>query len=236
MSLLQKVLLGLLLTGAIAFLWARPGSALIQTQRSQIGINVVVNVTPSPIAYNPAVIAKAPAAAVEPIVARWTLRARGSQPSVDDEVLQGAGVLLAQASAQSALKVQATVTPNPNATLLTANTYSVSLSGVAGTTVTQSCMYTIQVDTTITSWTLREGLSASFSGTLFPGTDLANNSYLQAATPQPTSTPFVVYPSNWTVLAASGGLKTYCVDLTVTIPGNVPGGQYSTSAIYTVYY
>jgi hypothetical protein len=109
------------------------------------------------------------------------------------------------------------------------------MNATAGTAVTQPCIYTVTVHTTVTSWTLRQGLSGDFASG-FPGTDLANNSYLQGATPQPTSTPFVVYPTSWTVLASSGGIKTYCVDLTVTVPAAVAGGAYSTNAVYTIYY
>jgi hypothetical protein len=146
------------------------------------------------------------------------------------------GSLVAQSAPQQAVRVQAEVTPNPNATLLVTNQQSVVMSAVAGTTVTQSCAYTVTSNAaSIVSWTIRQGLSSDFS-TAFGGSNLANDSYLTSATPQPTSTPFIVYPSAWTVMAASGNTKSYCVDLTLTVPKTVPGGAYSTNAVYTLYY
>jgi hypothetical protein len=229
----QKLYLAFMGFCIITILSSGVGKALIQSQRDQILINVTVYVTPSPIAYQPAVVAAAEPQRAPALAAHFALRAKGSAPSVDSEVIQGQTTLVAQA--QSAVKVQAVVTPNPNATLLTSNAMGVYLSGIAGTTVKQSCIYTVKVDTTVTAWTLREGLSGNFTS-IFPGSDLANDSYLQGNTPLPTSTPFIVYPTTWTNLAASGSTKTYCVDLTVTIPGNVPGGTYSTNAVYTLYY
>jgi hypothetical protein len=227
MSRLQRLALAL---GAIVLcaivLSPRSHAGLAQQQRDQIAINVIVNVTPAA-AYVPA--------PVQPpsIAARLHLRvARGSEQNVDALVPQGGELV---AAAQKSLKVMAQVTPNPNATLLYGNLPGVQMTGTAGTTIQQTCIYTVTVHTTITTWTLREGLSGDFAGT-FPGTDLANNSYIQGAAPQPTSTPFVVYPTSWSILAQSGGIKTYCVDLSLTIPAAVPGGTYSTNAVYTLYY
>jgi len=230
MSPLQRwaLALGLVIAGAV-YLSPRSHAALAQVQRDQISVGVLVHVTPAPIVYVPA-----PAAPVS-IAASVTLRkAKGSEQNVDAFELRG-GDLVAQTSQQKALKVTAQVTPNPNATLLYSNMPSVTMTGTAGTTITQSCMYTVTVHTTISTWTLREGLSGDFTGS-FAGANLANNSYVQGATPQPTSTPFVVYPTAWSILDTKGGIQTYCVDLTLTIPSSVPGGTYSTNAVYTLYY
>lgn len=230
MKRLQKAFITVLAIGIIALLWSRPSQALIQSQRAQIGVTIIVNVTPSPIAYAPQTIAQAP------IVAKFAMHARGSSDAVD-ATISDVQTLVAQASAQNALKVQANVTPNPNATLLTANYPGTTISGVAGSTVKVACVYQVKVQTTQASWTLRQGLSSHFDGTVFPGTDLSNNSYLSpSGTPNPTYTPFVVYPSAWTVLASGGATRTYCVDLQVAIPGNTPQGSYSSNAIYTLYY
>ncbi len=239
MSRLQKLSFSLLALVVFALVWSRPTQALIQTQRAQIGVTIIVNVTPTPIAYAPRAIAQtAPQDRIErfPIMAKFALHARGSADGVDSTVVDVEN-LIAQSSAQSSLKVQAKVTPNPNATLLTSNLPSATLSGMAGTTVRVSCIYQVQVDTTITAWTLRQGLSANFDGTVFPGTDLSNNSYPSPpSSPNPAYTPFVVYPSAWTVLSSGGGLKNYCVDLQVAIPATTPQGSYSSNAIYTLYY
>ena len=224
-------MLGIALAVGAMLFFARPSQALIQSQRSQIGIAIVVNVTPAPLSYDPAP-AGSPGV---PIEARFALRARGSEPSVDSVAIQGLTNMVAQAAVQRALKVQAKVTPNPMGTLLTSNFSSVAMTGTAGTTIKQSCIFTVSVKTTITAWTLREGLSADLTSG-FPGNDIGNDSYLQGNTPQPTSTPFIVYPTTWTILASSSQSKSYCVDLTVTIPPTLPGGTYSTNAVYTLYY
>ena len=236
MSRLQKIFFTLLALAAVALVWSRPTQALIQSQRAQIGITIIVNVTPTPIVYVPQTIARAnEGSRIDrlPIMAKFGLHARGSAQGVDSTVIDVKS-LIAQATAQGALKVQAKVTPNPNGTLLTSNFPSATISGMAGTTVKVSCIYQVKVDTTITAWSLRQGLSANFDGSIFPGKDLSNNSYL--STPNPVYTPFVVYPSAWTVLSSGGGTRTYCVDLQVAIPASTPQGAYSSNAIYTLYY
>jgi hypothetical protein len=228
MNRLQRaaVALAIVVLGAV-ILSSRSHASLAQMQRDQISIAVLVNVTPA--------AGYVPPPQAPPVIAKLALReARGSDQNVDAIVSPG-GDLVAQASQQKPIKVMAQVTPNPNATLLYGNLPMVQMTGTAGTTIQQTCIYTVTVHTTITTWTLREGLSGDFSGS-FPGTDLANNSYIQGATPQPTSTPFIVYPTSWSVLAQNGGIKTYCVDLSLTIPAAVPGGTYSTNAVYTLYY
>lgn len=225
---LQRLLICVFVLAAAALLQTQPSrGALAQQQRAQQTVYILVNVTPAPVVYRQN-------AAPAGISARLALRGRGSDPAVDAQPASAFGNLVAQS--QQAVRVQAEVTPNPNATLLVPNPTNVVINGTAGTTVTAPCIYTITSNAAaIASWTIRQGLASDFSGA-FSGTDLANNSYLQAGAPQPTSTPFIVYPSNWTVMATNGYVKTYCVDLTLTIPVSVPGGAYSTTAVYTLYY
>ncbi len=191
--------------------------ATLQQQRDQISVNIQVNVTPA-VAFR--------GTGPVPIDWRIAMRARGSAPA--DFVAQ----------AQSAVRVQAVVTPNPNATLLYYNTPSYAINQTAGTTASYTCAYTITVDKAAVSWNLYDGLSNDFTST-FPGKDLANNTYVQGGAPQPTATPFIVYPdnnNNWYKRVTANAAHTYCVDLTLTIPSSVPGGAYTTNAVYTLYY
>lgn len=214
---------------AIALMLATRALAGFTQQRDQIAVAIIVNVTPAPLGMQ----APAPSVAA-PLVARLRLReARGSAPDVD--ALRNT---VAQSAAQHGVKVQAEVTPNPNATLLYTDQQSVILNGTAGTTITQPCAYHVNVHTTITSWTLDDGLSNDFTAS-FSGTKLANNTYSVAATPHPTATPFVVYAddgNHWALRVSAGSIQSYCVDLTLSIPAAVPGGTYSTNAVYTLYY
>jgi len=210
------------LIAAAAFSVAVGAQALatLQVQRDQISVTVQVNVTP-------AVGMRSPGSP-PPIALAMAMRARGSAPDY-----------VAQAQVQSAVRVQTVVSPNPNATLLYYNTPAVVINQTAGTSATYSCAYTITVDKTSAAWSLDDGLSNDFAAPSFPGSDLANNTYVQGATPQPTSTPFVVYPNNnnaWYKFASSIGKKTYCVDLVLTIPSSVAGGAYTTNAVYTLYF
>ncbi len=209
---MTKTRAALLLVGIAAsalIVCGRGNAAFVQRQRDQIAVNILVNVTPDPLAY------------------RMALRGRGSDG------------IVALASVQSAVRVQAQVSPNPNATLLYSNTPAVVISQTAGTTAsTPACVYTVTVDTPAkTSWTLDDGLSGDFITTTWPGGDLANNTY--AGTPMPAATPFVVYAKNnntWNPKEKSSGLQTYCVTLTLTIPASIPAGGYTTNAVYTLYY
>lgn len=216
---------------AVLLFGGRGNASFIQTQRDQISVYILVNVTPAPIAYEES------ASDDRGIDVRMGLRARGSSSSVD---ALPAG-MVAQSNAQHAVRVQAEVSPNPNATLLYSNTPAVSLNAVAGTTVTSPvCAYTVTVHTlATTSWTLDDGLSNDFSGSTFPGKDLANDTYPQTGTPLATATPFIVYPNNnntWYAREKSSGVQTYCVTLTLTVPSTVQAGAYSTNAVYTLYY
>ncbi len=214
-------------------------SAIVQQQRSQIAIPIIINVTPSPLAFAPA------NASANAIVASF-VRSAGAPAHYVDPVaalFAGARVVVAQTN-QQAVRVEAEVTPNPNATLLTANNFSgpipgeVVFTGFSGAKLTQSCAYQVKVQTTTVGWNLEQGLSNDFSSG-FPGGDLANNTYLIAATPQPVATPFIVFPDNnnaFTEMAKNGGTQTYCVDLTITIPQGLAGGSYGTNAIYTLFF
>ncbi|HEY8298023.1 MAG TPA: hypothetical protein VIG32_08390 [Candidatus Baltobacteraceae bacterium] len=224
-----------------AFVLAAIGLALgthgeagfIQSQRSQRSVYILVNVTPAPIVYAPS-----SSSGDRGISVRMALRQRGGG-SEAQLARDGDGVLVAAVpppGAQNGVKVEAEVTPDPNATLLYADQPAVLFNAVAGTTVTQPCAYHVTVHTTITRWTLRDGLSNDFASGTFPGSSLSNNSYDTLNTPQPAATPFVVYPAQFVPMASAGGIHTYCVDLTLSIPASVPGGAYSTNAVYTLYY
>jgi hypothetical protein len=212
----------------------RGKTAFLQTQRDQIAVFILVNVTPAPVGYKPV-----PAGPMR-IATNVSEIARGSSRFVDAPNID-LGSAVAQSQAQSAVRVQASVSPNPNATMLYSNVPTVTINQTAGTTATTpTCVYTVTVHTaTSTSWTLDDGLSGDFITTNWTGGSLANNTYIQGATPQPTSTPFVVFTtdgSHWNQKANGSGMKTYCVTLTLSIPASVPGGAYSTNAIYTLYF
>lgn len=195
-------------------------------QRDQIAVTIIVNVTPAPrmAAYAPTATTGSHIRAAFTLDTKRAVRAGAI--SLNNLVAQN----------QQAVRVEASVQPNPLGTLLVSNQNSVTINATAGTTVVVPCAYTVTVDTTITYWELYDGLFADFSST-FPGNDLANNTYI--TTPLATATPFFVYSDNgghWAALETSGGTKTYCVDLTLTIPVSVSGGTYSTNAVYTLYY
>lgn len=221
MTWLRVTLIAVLAVAIGLAVGGRSNAGFVQLQRDQIAINILVNVTPAPVADRNGV--------PFPIDWRIAMRARGS--ALADMVAQ----------AQSAIRVQAMVSPNPNATMLYSNFPNVVINQTAGTTAsTAACVYTITVDTpAATSWTLKDGLSSDFITSTWPGKDVGNNTYLQAGTPQPTATPFVVYStdgSTWNPKEKSNGKQTYCVTLTITIPSSVPGGAYTTNAVYTLYY
>ena len=200
--------------------------ALFVQQRDQIAVTIIVNVTPAPrmAAYAPTATTGSHIRAAFTLDTKRALRVNAI--SLDRLVAQN----------QQAVRVEASVQPNPLGTLLVSNQNSVTINATAGTTVVIPCAYTITVNTTITYWDLYDGLFADFAST-FPGKDLANNTYLTS--PLATATPFYVYSDDggtWTSVETSGGTRTYCVDLTLTIPISVSGGTYSTNAVYTLYY
>ena len=228
-----RLLFVALMVVVVALALGKPArSAFVSSQRDQIAVPIIVNVLPYT-GYKPAGVA-----APMRIAARMALRGRGSALYEDaPNFVLGNAV----AQAQSAVRVQANVSPNPNATMLYSNQAQVSITQAAGTTAsTASCVYTVTVDTpSTTSWTLDDGLSGDFISSAWPGGDLSNNTYLQGSTPQPAATPFVVYATNnnnWYPKEKSSGMKTYCVTLTLTIPSTVQQGTYSTNAIYTLFF
>lgn len=223
--------------------------ATIQQQRDLFAVTIVVNVTPAPLSM--AAPRSGSDGGGQGIIARLGLsgaaRARASVADAQNLAVLSGSLIAQTAAQQKAVKVEAEVSPNPNATTLygkncqggapqagPCNDWTTSQT--AGTTQTYACAYQVTVQTTISSWSLRHGLYNDFASD-FLGGDLANNTYLTA--PNPTATPFVVYLDDgkvWHALTSNGGTKTYCVDLTLTIPADVPGGTYVTSAVYTLYY
>lgn len=224
--LLRLVLVATLVAAAAVALGSRSQAGFIQQQRAQRAVYILVNVTPAPIVMREN--------ATQTVALTASLHARGSSENVDAYSVN-APLMLAQNTPQQDVRVLAGVTPNPTATLLTTNQTSVTFALTAGTSQTIPCAYQVTVDTGITLWTLRHGVSNDFASG-FPGGDLANNSYNVTSTPNPSATPFVVYPNPWAVLATAGGVQTFCVGLTLSVPSTVPGGAYSTNAVYTLYY
>ena len=139
-------------------------ASFVQTQRDQISVYVLVNVTPAPLVYAPATSGAKPAIAMN-----MRMRARGSG---ETDAVPNFDIGNAVAQSQGAVRVQAEVSPNPNATLLYSNQPVVEIDAMAGTTVTTpDCVYTITVHTLATrSWTLDDGVSSDFTST-FPGRD-----------------------------------------------------------------
>lgn len=210
----MKRFLGIAFAFALVALATAPVLAILVKTQDQIAVTIIVNVTPAPIAAHPAIHA-------------W-----GSGRDVD----AFAPVLhLAVNTPQHAVRVEANVTPNPNATELYSDQPVVTLNGTAGTVVSVSCAYHVVVDKTSTvHWQLDHGLTNDFAPT-FPGRNLANNTY--ESTPNPTATPFAVYADDghtWTLVATGTGMRTYCVDLTVNVPAAAAGGTYSANAVYTL--
>lgn len=212
----------------------------LQTQRSQIGVTIVINVTtPVPVAR----VSTPPQA--QTLVAKATLR--GAPASIERRFeaeqlhFTGAPEILAQ-NVQRGVKVEASIAPNPTATLLYSDQTSVVLTAPAGSATVFPCAYNVYVHTTITSWSLDHGLSTDFNngaGSTFLGKYLGNNSHITTATPRPTATPFTVYADNggtWNLLQTNAGIQTYCVDLTVNVPAATPQGTYSSNAVYTLFY
>lgn len=223
--------------------------ATIQQQRAQITVTITINVTPAPVGFNERRSSSAATDSMHSgIVAQLSLHDAGANAApVPDNAVHAEnlsfvpGNLVAQsANQQKAVKVEASVAPNPNGTLLVSDQSGVQVNQTAGTTVTYPCLYHISVTTTITNWSLDHGLYSNFAdstdGTAFAGSDVSNNSYL--STPLPAYTPFVVYSNgqSWALLQANGGDKTYCVSLKINVPTTASQGAYSSQATYTLLY
>lgn len=222
---------------AMALVFDQPGQASFVQQQDQIAVAILINVTPAPIVLHSA---PAPTIAQQQIVAHLSLR--GASPALERafqaQNLHFISKPFLVAQNQQSVKVEAEVSPNPKATLLYSNQNSVTINAVGGTAVSLPCAYTVTVDTTRTYWLLYHGLSNDFSGA-FLGGDLANNTYIQGTAPQPTSTPFIVYADNgnsWAHLSTNGLKKTYCVDLSLSVPVSIGQGAYSSNAVYTLYF
>ncbi len=235
---LLLIAVGVVILGLV---FAQPVRATIQTLQTQIFITVVVNVTPSPIGYLPH---QAPVQNGQPVITSISLgRALPANRAFRAEGLHftGDSTTVAQAQVQHGVLVQAEVTPNPKGTLLYSNQSSVTANIIAGTSMQIVCAFTVTVDST-KAWSLDEGLATDFSGVSdgdpvgFSGTNLANDTY--KATPLPTSTPYVVYEddgSKWSLVGTGSVMTTYCVTLTITVPGSTLAGPYSTNAVYSLY-
>jgi hypothetical protein len=222
----------------VGLIFVQPAKATIQSQQAQIFIDVVVQVVGTPIAYVPH---QAPAVGNVPVIASLALRRltpqlqrtfRAENLHFDGET----STVVAQA--QNPLLVQAEVSPNPKATILVSNVPTVTVTAAPGQTVAiaPTCALTVTVNMS-SAWSLQEGVSNDFSAT-FPGKDLGNNTYINSDTPQPTSTPYIVYADDgdvWSAVGSGGSITTYCVNLTVSVPAGVTDGIYSTNAVYTLY-
>ncbi len=189
-------------------------AAFIQVQRTQAAIYILVNVAPAPLARRP-----------DPRAIAY----------------EGAPFDVAQVQKQKGIPVQANVIANPYGNLLTTSTNTLVYSQTAGTTVLYPCAYHVKVTTAIASWTLYTGLSNDFDPS-FNGNDLSWVDY-PGAPPTPPATPvfqiFRVYPDNnnaWQADRRGSGNYDECVDLSLAIPASVPGGSYSSNAIYSIYY
>jgi hypothetical protein len=213
----------------------------LQTQRSQIAITIIINATPNPLGM---LGPPAPTSSIA-VTARLHNAPADVERRFEGEAQQlhfGASgpVQIAQSNVQHSVRVEASVAPNPLGTLLYSDQNSVTINAEAGIATVVPCAYHVTVHTTITGWQLKHGLSNDFSdgsGHSFVGGSVANNSYI--ATPNPTSTPFVVYATDggtFAVLQVNSNVQTYCVDLTVNMPIATPQGTYTSNAIYTVYY
>ncbi|HUA09005.1 MAG TPA: hypothetical protein VMA98_06990 [Candidatus Acidoferrales bacterium] len=229
----------------LSVLWTQPVQATIASQQSQISVLVVVDVvgtpvpTATPVGYLPFA---SPAQAGQPVISSVAVRrlTTSQERPFQAESLEFSGddsTIVAQAQVQNPLLVQAEVSPNPKATLLVSDYPTVTMTAPPGGSASlPACYFTVKVNMS-TTWSLEQGITNDFV-TGFPGTDLRNNTYKNSATPQPTSTPYVVYAddgSEWSVLGSGTAITTYCVDLTVTVPSSVTDGPYSTYAVYTLF-
>jgi hypothetical protein len=242
------------LLAAFAVLVAVPivVDATIQTQRAQQPISITINVT-ADLGADPV---PSQSGGASGIVAKLTRGALVAPSFQAENVAFQTHDMIAQATNQGSILVRAEVSPNPSGTLLYGNDCSnppaapvpgqcsgVSITQAAGSKTVYHCIYEVVVDTTQASWTLDSGLFTDFfpqgsgSGEI-AGTNVGYNGYISTATPKPTATPFIVFSdgTNWTTFAANADAKTYCVDLTVTIPAATAVGTYGSQAVYTLYY
>ena len=235
------------------------GDATIQSLRKNIGVVITLIVT-NPIlgrapGVSPALVARGDAPAG--IKVKLLLNEREAPQAYHAEQLQFVdGNLVAQTN-QKAIRVEAEVSPNPNATELyqscsgssppppatvsgDCSPGGVTIPVTTGVTTTVTCAYAVSVNTTQALWTIYHGLFTDFeaAGTVaFPGGDVKNSTY--AAVPKPAFTPFVVYSDDggvWAQIGTGSQSKTYCVDLQILVPNTVLSGTYSSTATYSLYY
>jgi hypothetical protein len=232
---------------ALAAGLAERANGAIQLTRAQIGIGIIIDVTPAPVAMT---IRRAPhatgAQAPVPIhVAYNAYRIRpGEHRRVPSLRLSDGTLQVAQTQARGSIPVKANVSPNPNATLLYANVTNVEFGAVAGARTLNPCAFTVTIDTAITKWTLQSALTQDFiSASSFPGSDLSFEMFASPGpSPRPSpeaTTAFVVYPDNNNNplnVETSGSSQVYCVDLTIFVPASTPTNSYSTTAVYTLQY
>ena len=145
------------------------------------------------------------------------------------------------AANQGSAKVNANVIADPNANLLVLNKTTYSLTQTAGTTVVYSCAFTFQIGVSSTiAWTLDDGLASDFGGGL-TASAVAFTAYPTPGSPpaSPIWTNYINYYTNnnsWQVTAHATGPTTDCIDLKVALPSSLPAGQYSATAVYSLYY
>jgi hypothetical protein len=236
-----RFLLCAIVVAASFALFADKASA-ISTQQAQRMIYILVNVTPGPYGYVP------PNELLSPNAGRF---GRGSSSFVD--ALPPATSTQVVGATQGAMRVEASVTPDPTASILYTNTTTVTLNAQAGgASAIVPCAFTVGLKAARTPWTLKSGLASDFSngsGATFPGTDLFFDTYGAADPPGPAPGPatgpwtaYTVYTSasgnnSWYTLGSSSVTPyKWCVDLKLTVPVNVISGVYSTNAVYTLYY
>jgi hypothetical protein len=231
---------------AIAVMIPLTSQATIQQLRAQIQVAISLQVT-NPLGMS----APSGSGSGSGIVAQLVLNKNEDPAKFSAQNISFVGGnTVAQAVKQGAVQVLASISPNPNGTLLYAGCTvqpigcsNIIFSVTAGAKSTDTCPYTVTVDTTVTSWTLEHGLFSDFTGMndqgatqSFSGRLLYNNSHL--ATPLPAYTPFIVYSDGqaFVNLATGGGMKTYCIDLQVTVPTSILTGTYNSNATYSLYY
>lgn len=210
------------LAGMAIFALANPGrSDAFQSLKVQRAITLIVNVQ-APVAFAPFGL---------PGIGIGSSAAFASLP-------QSAPVLVA--GTQGSAKVNANVIADPNAGLLVLNKTTYSMTQTSGTTVTYSCAFTFQVgEPSTTTWSVDDGLASDF-GSGFPAADVAWTTYASPGpvSATPTWTNYINYYTNnnaWQLTAHATGTVTNCIDLRVAVPAGLTPGQYSATAVYSLY-
>jgi len=139
MSARLRFVLWLFFAACVVVVASGPVFASLVQQRDQIAVTVVINVTPAPVGMRGVTPS-------EGAMARINREARGSadEVAVNGQIRQ---TVVAQATAQKAVRVEANVSPNPNATLLYSDQPIVTINATAGTTVAVPCAYHVNIKT-----------------------------------------------------------------------------------------